>query len=226
MADLHLCGSAPSKTMEVFDGWENYINRIHDNWKKIIKPEDTVVIPGDISWAMKLKDVYEDFKFINELPGEKVIIKGNHDYWWNSRKKMDEYVRDNGFSTIHFVFNDCYPCENGYAVCGTRGWTNMPGEQSDDLLQKREAQRLDVSLKAAEEKSLIPLVFLHYPPVYSGAVNENIFEILEKHNIKKCWYGHIHGRNAHRTAVQGEFRGIDFKLVAGDYLQFYPYRIL
>jgi predicted phosphohydrolase len=226
MADLHLALSIPEKTMAVFDGWHDYMELIRENWLKIVREEDLVVLPGDISWAMKLEETEADFGFIDALPGRKVLIKGNHDLWWSTRKKIEDFLKAKGFDSISIVFNDHYVYDEKYAVCGTRGWVDMPGESNNELVQKREAQRLDTSIKSAEAAGLEPLVFLHYPPVYASSTNPDILEVLKAHSIKRCWYGHIHGKKGHRAAFQGEYEGISFTMISGDYLHFFPYRIL
>lgn len=225
LADLHLSFSDPSKTMSIFNGWQDYQERIKKHWLENIKEGDTVVLPGDISWGMSLAEATPDFRFINELPGEKIIIKGNHDYWWTTKKKMDEYLSAEGFDTIKILHNNHYRYEK-YGICGTRGWVNMPGETQDEKVLKREVQRLETSIKSALAEELEPIVFLHYPPIFATNFNYDILEILYRYNIKDCYYGHIHGRSAHELCVTNTYDGINFHLIAGDYLQFIPEKIL
>lgn len=221
IADLHLSFSC-NKPMDVFGGWNNYVERLEKNWEKIVSPDDTVVIPGDISWAMKLSEAEKDFAFIHSLPGTKIIMKGNHDYWWTSLSKMESFLLEKGFDSIHIVHNNCYKYGNT-GICGTRGWINEgeKGEKADKKVLLREAQRLSVSIESALKQGLDPLVFLHYPPVYNCDRNEEILSVLTKYNINKCFYGHIHGSGA-KYAINGEFDGITYKLASSDYLHFAP----
>ena len=225
LADLHLCFGDPSKTMSVFNGWADYQDRIKKHWLELIKNEDTVVLPGDISWGMSLAEAAPDFHFINDLPGEKIIIKGNHDYWWSTMKKMEGFLAAEGCSTIKLLHNNHYRYGE-YGICGTRGWVNMPGETQDEKVLKREVQRLETSIKSALAENLKPIVFLHYPPIFATNFNYDILEVLYRYNISDCYYGHIHGRSAHELCVKNTYDGINFHLIAGDYLQFIPEKIL
>ncbi len=225
LADLHLCIGDPTKTMSIFNGWDDYQMRIETNWKEIIKDEDTVVLPGDISWGMSLEEAAPDFRFINNLPGTKIIIKGNHDYWWTTMKKMDDFLAAENCSTIHILHNNHYKYGE-YGICGTRGWVNMPGETQDEKVLKREVQRLDVSIKSAVEANLKPIVFLHYPPIFASNFNYDILEVLYHYNIKDCYYGHIHGKSAHELCITNTYDDINFHLISGDYLQFIPEKVL
>ena len=225
LADLHLCKGNPEKTMSVFSGWLDYQERIERNWLELIKKDDTVVLPGDISWGMSLEEAAPDFHFIDELPGEKIIIKGNHDYWWTTMKKMEGFLASEGCSTIKILHNNHYRyCE--YGICGTRGWVNMPGEVQDEKILKREVQRLETSIRSAVDAGLIPIVFLHYPPIFAANFNYDILEILYRYRIKDCYYGHIHGRSAHDLCVKNTYDDINFHLITGDYLQFVPEKVL
>lgn len=220
IADLHL-SLGTDKPMDIFSGWSDYVERLKKNWLTLITPEDTVVIAGDISWAMKLEDCGKDFEFINTLPGKKLLIKGNHDYWWGTKKKMDEYLLENGFDTISIVFNNAYVAD-GIAICGTRGWNYESSGDKDMRILNREVGRLEASILEAKKTGLEPIVFLHYPPVYDTIVCEEIIDTLKKHNIKKCYYGHLHGAATHKHAVIGEYEGIKFNLISCDYTGFYP----
>ena len=224
IGDLHLAISVKNKSMNIFCGWENYMELLEKNWKALISDDDMTVVAGDISWAMKMNDAYEDFKWIESMPGKKIILKGNHDYWWASKKKMDDTLASWGFNSIQILHNNCYFYEN-YAVCGTRGWVNMPGEPADAKVLAREAARLSASLEMAEKANSEPLVFLHYPPVYGNNCNFDILDVMYKHNVKSCWYGHLHGPSI-KYAVNGERDGINFRLISSDYLQFKPVKIL
>ena len=207
--------------MDIFRGWDGYEKRLEENWRKLITHNDTVVIPGDISWAMKLSDTFEDFRFINGLPGKKLFLKGNHDYWWDTRRKMEMYLKENGFDTIEIVFNSAYAAD-GYAVCGTRGWFYDAETDSDKKVLNREVGRLRTSLDEALKTGLEPVVFLHYPPVFGNQRCDDILSVLKEYGIKKCYYGHLHGTNAARKAVTGDFEGIKFRLISSDYLKFMP----
>ncbi|MCR5076256.1 MAG: metallophosphoesterase [Ruminococcus sp.] len=228
IGDLHLTFSDPSKTMEVFPGWENYQERIEKKWLETVKPEDTVVIAGDLSWGMSLQQAEPDFRFINGLPGRKLILKGNHDYWWVTKKKMETFFAENGFDTLNIIHNNHYAYEN-YGICGTRGWVNGTDgsrDVQDEKVLKREVQRLETSIKSAVEAGLEPLVFMHYPPIFASNFNYDILEILYRYNIKECYYGHIHGRSAHELCVKNTYDGVNFHLISGDYIHFMPEKVL
>ena len=222
IADLHL-SLGTNKPMDMFSGWADYVERLEKNWRAIVTQQDTVVIPGDISWAMKLEETYADFSFIQSLPGKKLFLKGNHDYWWGTKTKVERYLSESGFDSISLVFNSAAAVEN-YAVCGTRGWFYDAEDDADKKVLTREIARLNMALDAAEKTGLEPLVFLHYPPVHAGACCEEILSVLKQRNVKRCFYGHIHG-DAAKRAVNGIYDGIDFKLVACDGLDFIPYLI-
>lgn len=226
IGDLHLSFGVPNKTMKIFNGWDNYQELIKTNWLERIKPEDTVVLAGDISWGMSLEQAYVDFKFINELPGKKIILKGNHDYWWTTLRKMENFFAESGFETLHILHNNHFAYEN-IGICGTRGWVNVPGEnqEHDAKVLNREVQRLETSLKSALEAGLKPMVFLHYPPIFGSSFNYDILEILYRYQISDCWYGHIHGRQGHNLCVKGVYDDVNFHLISGDYLQFIPHKV-
>lgn len=225
IGDLHLSFSDPAKTMSIFTGWEDYQKRIRKHWLERIKPEDTVVLAGDISWGMSLQQALPDFRFIDELPGEKIILKGNHDYWWTTMKKMEDFFKAESCNTIKILHNNHYKYER-YGICGTRGWVNMPGEVQDEKVLKREVQRLEMSIQSAVKEGLEPIVFMHYPPIFATNFNYDILEILYRYEIKDCYYGHIHGRSAHELCVTNTYDGVNFHLIAGDYLQFVPELVL
>ena len=176
LGDTHLSLGA-SKPMDVFPGWNGYVERLERNWRKLIKPEDTIVLAGDISWAMRLNDTRRDFAFLQELPGQKLIMKGNHDYWWTTANKMNAYLKAEGFDTLAHSAQQLLLC-GGYALCGTRGWLFDVGEPHDEKVMNREIGRLKMSLDAAEP-GLEKLVFLHYPPVYTGTSAPEIVATLK-----------------------------------------------
>ncbi len=220
IADLHL-SFGTDKPMDVFSGWTNYTERIKNNWQKLIGENDTVVIAGDVSWAMKLSETDADFRFIHSLNGHKIILKGNHDYWWSTKAKMDKYIAEKGFDSISILHNNYYAAD-GIALCGSRGWFYDAEEDADKLILNREVGRLRMSIEPALRDGYEPIVFLHYPPIYNNMECDEILGVLKEYNIKKCFYGHIHGGNAAKKAFIGEKYGINFKLIACDYLGFMP----
>ncbi len=224
ISDLHLSFNT-DKSMDVFPGWYDYTNKIKQNWKSTVKNEDFVIIPGDISWAMRLSEAKKDFEFINNLPGKKILIKGNHDYWWSTSKKINDFLHENNFNTISIIFNSFIKVEN-ICVCGTRGWMYNSDEPEDEKILNREVERLRRSLDSARALEDEIIVFLHYPPVYNFQESEEIINLLIERNIKKCYYGHIHGSGAKKGIIEGKYKGIDFKLVSCDYINFKPLLIV
>ncbi|MBQ1660402.1 MAG: metallophosphoesterase [Clostridia bacterium] len=223
IADLHL-SFGTDKPMDVFSGWTNYTERIRNNWQKLIGENDTVVIAGDVSWAMKLSETDADFRFIDSLNGHKIILKGNHDYWWSTKAKMDKYIAEKGFDSISILHNNYYLAD-GTALCGSRGWFYDAEADADMLILNREVGRLRMSIEPALRDGYDPVVFLHYPPIYNNTECGEILDVLKEYSIKKCFYGHIHGGNAAKKAFIGEKYGINFKLIACDYLGFTPLAI-
>lgn len=221
ISDLHL-SFGENKPMDIFgDNWKNHDLKIKEDWQSKVKPEDTVIMPGDFSWAMYLENTYEDFTYLNGLPGKKILLKGNHDYWWTTVKKMREYLNTNNFENIDFLYNNSYLCDNKIIV-GTRGWSEQ--EEKPEKIIKREIARLELSIqdgikKYGTDKEII--VCMHYPPFNSYEMDELSFiETMKKYNVKTCIYGHIHGTENHKQAIIGEYKGIDFKLVSCDYTDF------
>ncbi len=221
IADTHLSLSA-DKPMDIFTGWDNYMERLEKNWRALVSEEDTVVIPGDVSWAMSLENCYKDFEFLQNLPGKKILMKGNHDYWWTTKAKMDRYLAENGFDKLQILSNNSFEYEN-IVICGTRGWILEQGQQQDQKIIAREAGRLTMSLQDAEKRfpGKEKLVFLHYPPVYGTETNDCIQQVLKDFGIKRCWYGHIHSGGC-RFALNGEYDGVQYRLISADYLKFTP----
>lgn len=220
IGDTHL-SFGTDKPMNVFRGWDNYVERLETNWNNLISEDDTVVIMGDISWAMNFKEMLEDFRFINSLKGQKIILKGNHDYWWNTMTKMNAFLEENSFDSIKFLFNNAYLCD-GISVCGTRGW--FYDAENDDNTEKiilREAARLRTSIKAGRELGGEPVVFLHYPPVSKTQICQPIVDVLKEENIKHCYYAHLHSASAYNS-FNGEMDGIKYELLSADYLKFCP----
>lgn len=218
IADLHLSFST-DKPMDIFGGWKDHVARLEKNWRAIVKPTDTVVIAGDISWAMRLENTYEDFKFIESLPGTKLLIKGNHDYWWTTRRKMENFFSRSGFETIEIIHNSCKAVE-GKALCGTRGWSCDAGEEDERVIM-REAGRLRSSIELALQTGLEPIVFLHYPPILGGYICDEIVNVIKEFDIKRVYYGHLHG-SSQKRAIIGENDGIVYRLIAADYTGFVP----
>ena len=222
IGDTHL-SLGSDKPMDVFGGgWTGYVDKLRRGFEAV-KPEDTVVLCGDISWGMSLEEAREDFAFLDNLPGRKLLMKGNHDYWWTTAQKMRRFFQENGFSTLELLHNNCY-FYGGVALCGTRGWfyEEDRGEHSAKIFN-RELIRLEASLKAGGvgEK----FCFLHYPPLYQGYRCQEIIDLLERYGVTRCYYGHLHG-GSHRLAVSGLQGKVEYHLVAADYLGFQPEKIL
>lgn len=223
IGDLHLCLGAP-KPMDIFGGaWVGYMDKLKAGMSAI-GPEDTTVLMGDLSWALSLEESREDFAWINRIPGRKIILKGNHDYWWSTATKFYDFCKANGFENLHILNNNCYKYEQ-WAICGTRGWF-FEEEKSgahDEKIFRRELLRLEASLKAAGDRTKI--VFLHYPPVYKGYECPQILELLHRYGVRQCFYGHLHG-GSHNLAIEGMTDGIEYRLLSADRLNFRPYRII
>ena len=223
IGDLHLCLGAP-KPMDIFGGaWVGYMEKLK-NGVSHITDDDTTVLLGDLSWALDLDSAQADFAWINEIPGKKIILKGNHDYWWSTVAKFQKFCDVNGFHDLHLLNNNCYDYED-YAICGTRGWF-FEEERSgthDEKVFRRELLRLEASLKAAGEKQ--KLVFLHYPPKYKGYECPEILQLLQQYQVRRCFYGHLHG-GSHKLAMEGLWDGVDYRLVAADYIGFQPIRVI
>lgn len=220
IGDLHLSLNT-DKPMDVFGaGWENYVEKIENGFSKL-HDEDICVICGDISWGMDLEDSLKDFQFIDRLPGKKIILKGNHDYWWNTVTKIERFFKEKEITTIQILHNNCYFYEDA-AICGTRGWVKEEpgGDAQNRKVLAREAGRLEASLKAAGETAE-KLCFFHYPPRFNGNVTREMTELMTKYGVRDCWYGHIHG-NGHRFAFTGEAEGVGYHMVSADYLRFEP----
>lgn len=222
IGDTHL-SLGSDKPMDVFGGgWTGYIEKLKAGFSQIL-PEDTVVICGDVSWGMSLEEAKQDFTFLNELPGRKILLKGNHDYWWNTAAKMNKFFQENGLTNLSILHNNCH-LYGETAICGTRGWfyEEDRGEHSAKIFN-RELIRMEASLKTAGDREKI--CFLHYPPVYHGYRCQEIIDLMEKYQVSRCYYGHLHG-GSHRFAVCGERNGIEYRLIAADYIGFKPEKIL
>ena len=219
LGDLHL-SLGEDKPMDIFSGWNDYVQRLEENWKNLVSDDDTVVLAGDISWAMKLEHTLEDFRFIHNLPGKKMLLKGNHDYWWSTKRKMDAFLQENSLDSIQILFNNAYRVDE-YAVCGTRGWFLENDEPEDIKVLNREVGRLKMSIEEALKLGGEPVVFLHYPPVFGNYTCDPILELIEKYRIERCYYGHVHGDGI-RYAFNGNRNGTVYTLVSADFINFKP----
>lgn len=224
IGDLHLSFSQ-NKPMNIFgDNWNGHADKIRKNWMEKVNKEDFVVLPGDFSWAMYLKDTYKDFEYLQKLPGNKILLKGNHDYWWSGLSKMNEYLKENNFNNINFLYNNSYLVEDTI-IAGTRGW-NLTDSEDNEKMLNRECIRLKLSLedginKFGRNKEII--VFMHYPPISKAGISngytKKYISIMKEYGVKKCYYGHLHG-TSHSEAIEGNVDGIKFYLVSSDYLDF------
>lgn len=223
IGDLHLSLSA-EKPMDVFGGnWVGYMDKLKTGIQKITE-SDTTVLLGDLSWALSMEDAKDDFSWIDSIPGKKIILKGNHDYWWSTVAKFNRFCEDNGFSNQYILNNNHFLYED-WAICGTRGWffeEDRSGEH-DEKIFKRELLRLEASLKSAGD--IRKMVFLHYPPIYKGYQCDEILQMLSEYGVSHCFYGHLHGAS-HGLAMEGLWNGIDFRLVSADKLNFEPFRVI
>lgn len=235
IADLHLSTENKSKSMEVFGTrWTDYQKRIEINWNKLVGENDTVIIPGDISWALSLNDAVPDLRFLNSLLGKKIIMKGNHDFWWNSVKKMNELFEKENINTISILNNNALVVEN-YIITGSRGWfidesTQTKNVNADfDKVNNREAIRLKIGLDAAQKLRNIYsdnkeiIAFFHFPLAWNGYKNEKLISLLSDYGIKRCYFGHIHGNYGITSDI--EHSGIKMKLISADFLNFIPFHI-
>lgn len=219
IGDLHL-PLGIDKPMNIFGSqWDNYVERIAANWSAVVREGDTVVIPGDFSWATYIEQAQKDFEYLDKLPGKKIIIKGNHDYWWTTMSKLNEYLMKNEFSSISFLQNNSFAAE-GISICGTRGWIYPAWATfttDDEKYFNREVGRLELSLKAAQTDEIY--VFTHYPPMSRECEGNAFTEMMKKYNVKRCYYGHLHGYS-HANRIPGAVDGIEYHLVSSDYLRF------
>ncbi len=225
IADLHL-PLGIDKPMDVFGClWENYVERLTDNWQSVVSHGDVVVLPGDFSWATYLSQAEADFEFLNKLNGHKIILKGNHDYWWETYNKMNTYLKSNNYDTISILHNNSYMYDD-IAICGNRGWTYSEKMKSDDsAIYNREVGRLKLSIEDALTKQPREIiVFTHYPPIMKNLYVTPMTELMNEYGIKKCFYGHLHSES-HKYAVEGVYDNIFYKLVSSDYMGFMPFKI-
>ena len=232
IADLHLStNEQTNKSMEKFGSrWQNYTEKINKNWRAVITDDDTVVIPGDISWALRLEEAREDLAFLDSLPGKKLIGKGNHDFWWTTAAKTERFFAENGMTSMSLLYNNAYIVED-FVVCGTRGWyydrlgDKIPPETDYAKMTAREAARLQLSIDAAdrlliENPDKERLVFLHFPPIWNGQIFPEIVEVLQRNGIGRVFFGHIHGSYSLPTSFVQD--GISYALISADFLNFAP----
>lgn len=223
IGDLHLSFAA-DKPMDVFgDRWENHAEKLLQGFS-CVEDEDLTVLCGDLSWGMNLEQSLEDFLFIDRLPGKKLILKGNHDYWWSTAAKARRFFAENNINSIDILHNNCFFYDD-VALCGTRGWfyEEETGAAHDKKIMLREIGRLETSLKAAGDRK--KLVFLHYPPIYQKYECPEILSLLKQHEVSLCCYGHIHGKGC-RLSFNGCRDGIEYRLLSADYVNFAPVKIL
>lgn len=223
IADLHL-SLGVEKPMDIFGGrWQGYQEKLDKNLHHLLTDDDTLIIPGDISWGLKLEETLNDFKFIENLPGKKIILKGNHDLWWSTSSKIQKFFEENDIYTIDLLFNNFKVYDN-IALCGTRGWSyeeNFKNE-ADEKIYKREVLRLENSLKQAHNAGYSEKIcFLHYPPIYEHFKCIEILELFKIYNVSTCIYGHLHGESL-KYAKNGIYENVEYKLVSADFLNFMP----
>lgn len=234
IADLHLStDSKTNKSMEVFGSrWKDYTSRLSKNWRAVVSDGDTVVIPGDISWALTLEEAKCDLLFLDSLPGKKILGKGNHDFWWTTMKKHERFFEEENIRTISFLFNNAHETDE-FIIAGSRGWYNdpdavkSPNPSDFSKVTARELGRLKTSLDAAKalraDSGKEILVFMHFPPVWNGETSEEILALLSAYGIRRVFFGHIHGN--YTVPPETECRGIRFSLISADYLAFLPHII-
>ena len=223
-ADPHLSLGGDKGMDRLFPSWSGYVEKIEENWRRVVKDGDVVVMPGDISWAMNLADCDRDFAFLNALPGTKILGKGNHDYWWATMRKLQTYVEEKGFTTLNFLFNNAYDL-GSMTVAGSRGWFFDAQEAEDNAkVILREAGRLKTSIEAALAFGKTPTVFMHYPVVMDGKSVDPLLQVLRDYGVRRVYFGHIHGDRTGRL-LSYEAEGIVFSLISADALGFCPKQI-
>ncbi len=222
IADLHL-SFGTNKPMDIFGfNWLKHDEKIASDWKNKVNKDDLVVLPGDFSWAMDLQDTIKDFEYLNNLPGKKLLLKGNHDYWWTTLTKMRKFLKDHNFENIDFIQNNYYEFDNKI-ITGIRGW-EISEKDEDKRILNREKLRLQMELDEIEKQGLNReiIVFMHYPPYERFEEKEKnpYSQILENYNINRCYYGHLHGLQAYGNVKEYELYGIKYRLISADYLDF------
>lgn len=230
IADLHLATVNSQKSMEIFGKrWKNYIEKIRNNWINVVSDEDTVIIPGDISWGLTTNDALDDLLWLDALPGQKIVMKGNHDFWWSTVSKLEAFFKEHNISSIKILNNNALEAED-YIICGSRGWFTDRSMQNTEehvdyaKIVNRETIRLKMSLDAATklrgdtQKEII--AFLHFPPLWGDLACEPILALLDEYKIKRCYFGHIHGSYAYPDVL--EYKNIKFYMISADFLDFLP----
>ena len=233
LADLHLALSNPEKSMDVFGSrWEGYIDRIRDNWTNTVTDADTVLIPGDISWATYIDKAEEDFRFISELPGRKFLSRGNHDFWWTTMKKMEDYFEAKGFNNLQLIRTNVVEAD-GCLISGTRGWmieSRDSIEGSDNRkIYERERLRIQMCIdklnEADPDHAKKHILMIHYPPITAKQEFTEFAQLIADGGVDTCVYGHLHGK-AHKKAFEGDFGGCRFICSSADYVGFCPVKIV
>ncbi len=222
IGDTHL-SLGVDKSMNIFGGWENYVERLTQNWQGVVGKDDTVIVAGDISWAMKLEEAAEDFRLLDSLNGNKLILKGNHDLWWSTAASINRFFDSIGVSTIKILHNNSYTVD-GVEICGSRGWLFEDGEEQNSKIIHREAVRIESSLKF-NPKATDRRLFLHYPPYYRGQSIDDFFALMHKYGVKECYYGHIHGQGL-KYVLDGDYMGIRLIPISADYVNFSPVKVI
>ena len=231
ISDLHLDVLTNKKSMEVFgDKWRDYTKRIQKNWSAVVNDTDTVIIPGDISWALTLNDSITDLQWINELPGKKILMKGNHDFWWSTVTKMKRFFSENNLTTFDILHNNAIETDE-YILAGSRGWfvdkTIQPQKSVTvdyDKILNREQIHLRMSLNEAktlqETTNKEIIVFFHFPPIWGDFKCDELLNILKEYNISRVYFGHIHGSYNHSDYFEDD--GIRFRMISADFIDFIP----
>ena len=228
LSDTHL-SLTTHKPMDVFGSrWRDHAEKLRAGWNRVVSPEDTVIIGGDVSWGISTEEAKEDLLFLDSLNGQKILLRGNHDYWWTTPKKVTDFFAAQGISTLKLLQNNYHVAE-GVVICGTRGWysdsANAPEESDYQKIVAREVQRLKLSLDSVpeEHKDKEILVFTHFPPKFENYVCRPLIELMKEYGVRRCYFGHIHG--VYAIAPVTLFEGIEFHIVSADYLNFIPLAI-
>lgn len=225
ISDLHLSFNT-DKPMDVF-GWNNYEEKIRADWKNKVTENDLVLLTGDFSWEMKLNNTYKDFEYLARLPGKKLLLKGNHDYWWTTLKSMRTFLEEKNIKNIDFIYNNSYEFENNI-ITGTRGWNLDTETKEDEKIKNREVIRLENSIKEGMEKfgeGKKIIACMHYPPILKDNKNNAFTQTLEKYNVNYCIYGHLHGKSQ-SNVIEGLYNNIEYKMVSCDYTDFKLIKII
>lgn len=230
IGDLHLSFST-DKPMDVFgDGWANYVERIEYYWKQTVTDEDTVLVAGDISWGINSDSAIEDLKFVNSLPGRKIICKGNHDYWWDTMSKLNKMKKDYNLDSLDFLFNNAYDLGEAY-VCGTRGWMDPESgtaDANDEKVYKRELGRLDLSLQSLKKIKTTDapvIAMFHYPTINFGGSESVFHQKITEEGVEHCIFGHLHSYSCYKLKIPSELK-VNTHLVSADFLEFKPLKIV